>query len=131
MKKSILVVDDAKTIRLLLRLSLEGVGYQVIEAADGLEALEHLNRHSIDLIMSDLNLPHMDGLGFAREVKKRPNHEHTPFIMITTETGLRRKEEARDMGVDAWMLKPFKSELMLAAVDRLLRSAQVAAQTAA
>jgi len=120
MRKEILIVDDAKTIRLLLRMTLEAEGFSVIEAGDASEALQRLDGRKIDLIMSDLNMPVMDGISFAREVKKRTSYTSTPIIMITTEAGYKRKEEAQAAGLNAWIMKPFNGAQMIAAVNQLV-----------
>lgn len=99
MRKEILIVDDAKTIRLLLRMTLEAEGFGVVEASDAQEALERLDGRKVDLIMSDLHMPNMDGISFALEVKKRVRYISTPIIMITTETGAKRKSEGQAAGL--------------------------------
>jgi len=120
MRKEILIVDDAKTIRLLLRMTLEAEGYGVLEAGDAQEALAQLDGRKVDLILSDLNMPNMDGISFALEVKKRAKYLSTPIIMITTESGVKRKNEGQAAGLNAWITKPFNGAQMVAAVNQLV-----------
>lgn len=120
MRKEILIVDDAKTIRLLLRMTLEAEGFGVLEAGNAQEALEQLDGRKVDLILSDLNMPNMDGISFALEVKKRADYLSTPIIMITTESGVKRKNEGQEAGLSAWITKPFNGAQMIAAVNQLV-----------
>lgn len=120
MRKEILIVDDAKTIRLLLRMTLEAEGYGVQVAADAKEALLKPDGRRLDLILSDLNMPHMDGISFALEAKKRQSYLSTPIIMITTESGAKRKSEGQAAGLNAWITKPFNGAQKLIAVNQVM-----------
>ncbi|MCC6869424.1 MAG: response regulator [Burkholderiales bacterium] len=120
MAKTILVVDDSASLRQVVSIALKGGGYDVIEACDGKDALDKLNGRKINLIISDVNMPVMDGITFVKEVKRLPTHKFTPIIMLTTESQEAKKLEGQAAGAKAWVVKPFKPEQMLAAVAKLV-----------
>lgn len=120
MAKSILIVDDSASIRQVVSLTLKGAGFDVIEACDGRDALNKLNGQRVHLMISDVNMPNMDGLTFLREVKSRPEYKFTPVIMLTTESAEDKKMQGRAGGAKAWMVKPFQPQQMLAAVNKLV-----------
>lgn len=117
---TILVVDDSASLRQVVAISLQGKGYNVIQAENGKEALAKLDGTKINLVISDVNMPIMDGLTFVTEMKKLPRYKFTPVIMLTTEAGNEMKERGRAAGVKAWVVKPFKPEQMLTAVAKLI-----------
>lgn len=117
---TILVVDDSASLRQVVAISLQGKGYDVIQAGNGKEALDKLNGTKINLVISDVNMPIMDGLTFVSEMKKLPRYKFTPVIMLTTEAGSDMKDRGRAVGVKAWVVKPFKPEQMLMAVAKLI-----------
>jgi len=119
MAKSIMVVDDSASIRQVVGIALKSAGYDVIDACDGKDALSKLNGQKVNLIISDVNMPNMDGLSFIREVKQLPNYKFTPIIMLTTEAGRDKMEEGRSAGAKAWVVKPFQPPQMLDAVAKL------------
>lgn len=120
MAKTILVVDDSATLRQVVGLALTGAGYEVIEACDGKDALTKLNGKKIHLIISDVNMPNMDGITFVTEAKKLPAYKFTPVIMLTTESGESKKAAGQAAGAKAWVVKPFQPPQMLAAVAKLI-----------
>ena len=120
MAKTVLVVDDSASLRQVVHIALSGAGYAVQEAVDGKDALTKLNGQSIHLIISDLNMPNMDGISFVKEVKKHPSYKFTPIIMLTTESDAGKKAEGQAAGAKAWMVKPFKPQQMLDAVSKLI-----------
>lgn len=120
MSKTILVVDDAASIRQVVGIALRGAGYSVIEASDGKEGLAKLNGDKIHLIISDVNMPNMDGITFVKELKKLPAYKFTPVIMLTTESQEAKKQEGQAAGAKAWVVKPFQPQQMLAAVSKLI-----------
>ena len=120
MAKTILVVDDSASLRQVVGISLKGAGYDVIEACDGRDALTKLNGQKIHLIISDVNMPNMDGITFVTEAKKLPNYKFTPVIMLTTESGESKKSAGQAAGAKAWVVKPFQPAQMLAAVSKLV-----------
>ncbi|MBV7296959.1 response regulator [Enterovibrio paralichthyis] len=120
MAKTILIVDDSLSIRKVVGIALRGGGYDVIEACDGKDALSKMTGQKIHLIISDVNMPNMDGITFLKEVKKHPNYKFTPVIMLTTEAGQNKISEGRAAGAKAWVVKPFQPPQMLDAVAKLV-----------
>jgi two-component system chemotaxis response regulator CheY len=120
MAKSVLVVDDSSSVRQVVGIALKSAGYDVIEASDGRDALSKLNGQKIHLIISDVNMPNMDGITFVKEVKKLPGYKFTPIIMLTTESQESKKLEGQAAGAKAWVVKPFQPAQMLAAVAKLI-----------
>lgn len=119
MSKTVMIVDDSASIRQVLRITLSGAGYDVIEGCDGAAALTQLNGQKIHLIISDVNMPNMDGIAFVKEVKRHAMYKFTPIIMLTTESQEAKKLEGQAAGAKAWVVKPFKPEQMLQAVAKL------------
>ena len=120
MAKTIMIVDDSASLRQVVGIALRGAGYQTIEACDGKDALTKLDGSKIHLVISDVNMPNMDGITFVKELKANPSYKFTPVIMLTTETQDGKKAEGRAAGAKAWVVKPFKPEQMLDAVAKLV-----------
>ena len=120
MAKTILVVDDSASLRQVVSIALKGAGYDVIEGCDGKDALTKLDGRKIHLIISDVNMPNMDGISFVKAVKQLPAYKFTPVIMLTTEAGDSKKQEGQAAGAKAWVVKPFVPAQMLAAVSKLI-----------
>jgi two-component system chemotaxis response regulator CheY len=120
MGKTILVVDDSASVRQVVGIALRGAGYEVIEGVDGTDALSKLTGQKVHLIISDVNMPKMDGITFVKEVKKLPAYKFTPIIMLTTESDEKKKQEGQAAGAKAWVVKPFQPAQMLAAVSKLV-----------
>lgn len=120
MAKKILVVDDSASLRQVVAIALRGAGYDVTEASDGRDALGKLNGDKVHLVISDVNMPNMDGLTFVEEMKKNAAYKFTPVIMLTTEAGDDMKERGKAAGAKAWVVKPFKPDQMLTAVSKLI-----------
>ena len=120
MAKSIMIVDDSASLRQVVGIALKGAGYEVVEACDGKDALTKLDGRKIHLIISDVNMPNMDGITFVKEVKKLPSYRFTPVIMLTTESQEGKKAEGQAAGAKAWVVKPFQPAQMLAAVAKLV-----------
>lgn len=118
--KRIMTVDDSSTIRQMVALTLRDAGYEVIEAVDGRDALERLAKESIDMLITDLNMPNLDGVGLIREVRKNPAHRFIPIIMLTTESHDSKKQEGKAAGASGWIVKPFKPEQLLGVVRMVL-----------
>jgi two-component system chemotaxis response regulator CheY len=119
MAKTILVVDDSASLRQVVGIALKGAGYEVIEGCDGKDALGKLDGRKVNLIISDVNMPNMDGIEFVKAVKQMANYKFTPIIMLTTESQEGKKQEGQAAGAKAWVVKPFKPEQMLTAVSKL------------
>ena len=119
MAKTVMVVDDSASLRTVVKMALKGAGYDVIEGADGKDALSKLGGQKVHLIITDLNMPNLDGIGFVKEVKQMADYKFTPIIMLTTEGQESKKQEGQAAGVKAWVVKPFQPEQMLNAVAKL------------
>lgn len=120
MTKTILIVDDSASVRQVVTIALKGAGYDVIAGVDGKDALSKLTGQRVHLIISDVNMPVMDGITFVTEVKKLPAYKFTPVIMLTTESQEDKKKAAQAAGAKAWVTKPFQPPQMLAAVQKLI-----------
>jgi len=120
MSKTILVVDDSASLRQVVSIALTRAGYDVLEAGDGVEALTRLDGRKINLIVSDVNMPRMDGITFVTQVKLNPRYKFTPVIMLTTESGGDRMQQGKTAGAKAWIVKPFSPPVLLDAVSKLI-----------
>ena len=120
MAKKILVIDDSASLREVVSIALQGAGYEVVQAADGQQALDKLDGSRIHLAICDVNMPVMDGISFVKEAKKRQEYRFMPIIMLTTESRESRKQEGQMAGAKAWVVKPFRPEQMLHAVAKLI-----------
>lgn len=120
MAKTIMIVDDSASFRSVVAIALKGAGFDVLEASDGRDALAKLTGQRIHLIVSDVNMPNMDGITFVRELKNLPNYKFTPVLMLTTESQPEKKQAARDAGAKAWLVKPFQPPMLLDAVSKLI-----------
>ncbi len=120
MAKTILIVDDSASVRQVVGIALRGAGYQVIEGIDGRDALSKLTGQKVHLIISDVNMPNMDGITFLKNVKAMPAYRFTPVIMLTTESQEAKKREGQMAGAKAWVVKPFQPPVLLSAVEKLV-----------
>ena len=121
MAKIILIVDDSSSMRTVVKIALEREGYQVIEAGDGREALLLLEKTpKVHLIVSDVNMPNMNGFEFVTQVKLHARHKFAPVIMLTTEVDDAKKQQGRAAGAKAWIVKPFRPPQLLDAVSKLI-----------
>jgi two-component system, chemotaxis family, chemotaxis protein CheY len=120
MAKRLLIVDDSASLRQVVSMTLKAAGYEVVEACDGKDALAKLDGQKLNLIISDVNMPNMDGLTFLKEVKKHPAYRFTPIVMLTTETEQGKRDQARAAGAKGWVVKPFQPQQMLDAVSKLV-----------
>lgn len=120
MAKTILIVDDSASVRQVVGIALRGAGYQVLEGIDGRDALSKLTGQKVHLIISDVNMPNMDGITFLKNVKAMPAYRFTPVIMLTTESQEAKKREGQLAGAKAWVVKPFQPPVLLSAVEKLV-----------
>lgn len=120
MAKKICIVDDSSSMRQLVRMTLTGAGYEVLEAVDGEDALGKLRSQRVSLVISDVNMPRMDGITLVRNLKSDGAHRFTPVLMLTTESEQSKKAEGQAAGAKAWMVKPFQPQQLLAAVEKLV-----------
>lgn len=120
MAKTILIVDDSASLRQLVKITLTGAGYEVIEADNGEKGLAQFDGKKIHLVISDVNMPVMDGITFVTKMKAMAAYKFTPVIMLTTESSGDMKARGQAAGAKAWVVKPFKPEIILAAVAQLI-----------
>jgi two-component system chemotaxis response regulator CheY len=120
MPKCILIVDDSQTVRQVLQLALGDAGYEVIEAEDGFDALRKISEARVDMLITDLNMPNMDGLELIKKVREDSQHRFTPIVMLTTESSEEKKKAGREAGASGWIVKPFKQEQLLKVVKMVL-----------
>lgn len=120
MSRRVLVVDDSRSMRQMVAHTLETAGYSVVEAADGREALDHLGSGPVHLIITDLNMPVMDGIALIRNARARAATAYTPILMLTTEGGETRKAEGKAAGATGWMVKPFDPDKLLQVVAKVV-----------
>jgi len=116
----ILTVDDSKVIRDLVAAVLSENGHEVVTANDGVEGLEASRNQQFDLVLSDINMPNMTGISMVSKVRRIPGYEHTPIIMLTTESSEFKKNKAKNMGASGWLQKPFDAERLMKAVNKLI-----------
>jgi len=120
MAKTIMIVDDSASIRQVVGIALKSAGYDVLEACDGQDALSKLTGQKIHLIITDVNMPNMDGITFVTEAKKLPQYKFTPMMMLTTEASDDKKQAGKAAGAKAWLTKPFQPPTLMAAVSKLV-----------
>lgn len=121
MSNTVMVVDDSSSFRTVVTLALKRVGYGVVEASDGKDAVRKLGAQPIDLIVCDVNMPEMDGISFVRHVRSTATHRRTPVIMLTTETSDAKKQAGRDVGANAWITKPFQPSKLVEMVGNYFK----------
>ena len=119
MTKTVLTVDDSRTMRDMLMLALKDAGYRVVQAEDGVHGLEVLQAESPDIVITDINMPRMDGFGFIEGMRADPNHKATPVLVLTTESDAAKKQRARAAGATGWIVKPFDPAKLVDAVRRV------------
>jgi two-component system chemotaxis response regulator CheY len=120
MGKLIMLVDDSASLRQVVGIALKSAGYDVLEASDGRDALSKLKGQKVHLIVSDVNMPNMDGISMVKEIKKLPNYKFTPIMMLTTESDQGKKMQGKAAGAKAWLVKPFQPPTLLDAVSKLV-----------
>ena len=118
MKKA-LSIDDSATVRNLVKMTLQGLGFEVDEASNGKDALQKVKSNKYDVVLCDINMPVMNGLEFLREFKKLD--KRTPVLMLTTETELNKKQEAKSLGATGWIVKPFNPNDLIKVIKRVVR----------
>ena len=116
MGKRVMAVDDSATVRKVLQATLVSAGYEVVEAFDGADALEKLSSDSVDMLVTDLNMPNMDGIGLIQEVRQEPGNRFMPIIMLTSETQPETQSAGKAAGASGWITKPFNPDQLLAVV---------------
>ena len=117
---AILAVDDSASMRQMVTFTLREAGYEVVDAADGVQALELAKSRQFDLVLSDVNMPNMDGISLIRALRELPAYRFTPILMLTTEAGSDKKQEGKSAGATGWIVKPFNPEQLLSTIKRVV-----------
>ncbi len=119
MKKTVLTVDDSRTIRNMLLVTLQNAGFETIQAEDGVEGLEKLEGSQPDVIVTDINMPRLDGFGFIEGVRSNDRFRAVPILVLTTESDAEKKNRARQAGATGWIVKPFDPTKLIDAIERV------------
>jgi two-component system chemotaxis response regulator CheY len=119
--KTIMTVDDSASLRQMVGVVLRGAGYEVVEAVDGADGLSKLNGQHLDLFLTDVNMPRMDGFEFTRQLRTMPAYKFVPIVLLTTESNADKKQQGKSAGATAWIVKPFNPDQLLAVVTKVLR----------
>ena len=120
MAKTVLTVDDSASIRQMVSFTLKGAGYEVIEAADGVEGLDRARTNPVNLVLTDQNMPKMDGLTLIKSLRSLPQYAGIPILMLTTESGDTMKSQGRAAGATGWLVKPFDPTRLLEVVKKVI-----------
>ncbi|MDH5786517.1 MAG: response regulator [Chromatiales bacterium] len=118
---TILAVDDSASMRQMVSHTLKSAGYDVIDAADGLQGLNKAKTSQVNLVITDVNMPQMDGITLVKELRALPQYRFTPILLLTTEAGADKKAEGKAAGATGWLVKPFNPEQMLATIKKVIR----------
>jgi len=116
----ILIVDDSASMRQMVSFTLKGAGYEVVEAVDGVDALSKAKDKSFNIVVTDVNMPNMDGISLIKELRTLASYKFTPLLMLTTESDNEKKAAGKSAGATGWMVKPFNPEQLLATVQKVL-----------
>ncbi len=117
---SILAVDDSASMRQMVSFTLKSAGYEVIEAADGVDALEKAKAQTVDLVVTDVNMPNKDGITLIRDLRALPAYKFKPILMLTTESGPEKKQQGKQAGATGWIVKPFNPDQLLKTIKKVL-----------
>lgn len=120
MGASILAVDDSASMRQMVAFTLKGAGYDVTEAADGVAALSIAEGKAVNLVITDVNMPYMDGIALIKALRALPAYKVTPMLLLTTESGADKKQQGKSAGATGWLVKPFNPEQLLRTVRKVL-----------
>lgn len=121
MNKTIITVDDSPSVRQMVSLTLMRGGYEVLEASDGQDALAKLQRDQAHMVITDLNMPNMDGIALIRKLRAMPNYRYVPIVMLTTEAQQEKKAAGKAAGATGWIVKPFNQSKLISVVEKVLR----------
>lgn len=116
----ILAVDDSASMRQMVSFTLQGAGYEVVEASDGQDALNKAKSNQVDLVLSDVNMPIMDGISLIKNLRTLPDYKFTPILMLTTESAADKKSEGKAAGATGWIVKPFNPDQLLNTIKKVL-----------
>ena len=121
MAKTVLIVDDSESIREVVNFTLQNEGYDVLVGVDGEDALKFLDGRTIDIVITDLHMPNLDGLGLIRKIREMESYKHIPILFLTTESQQARKLEAKEAGASGWIVKPATADELLNTIKLVLR----------
>jgi two-component system chemotaxis response regulator CheY len=119
-KKTIMTVDDSASVRQMVNFTLKQLGYEIIEASNGNDALRKIDKKQIDMLITDVNMPELDGISLVRKVREIPAYRFIPIIMLTTEWETEKKQAGKAAGATGWIVKPFKPDQLLAVVKKVM-----------
>ena len=117
---TILAVDDSASMRQMVSFTLKGAGYNVVEAVDGVDALNKAKAQAFDCIVTDVNMPNKDGISLIQDLRALPNYKFTPILMLTTESGMDKKQQGKDAGATGWIVKPFNPDQLLKTIKKVM-----------
>ncbi|MCQ8105222.1 response regulator [Methylomonas sp. SURF-2] len=117
---TILAVDDSASMRQMVSFTLKGAGYVVVEAVDGVDALNKAKAQAFDCVVTDVNMPNKDGISLIKDLRALPNYKFTPMLMLTTESGMDKKQQGKDAGATGWIVKPFNPDQLLKTIKKVL-----------
>lgn len=120
MAKKILIVDDSSSMRQMINFTLKNNGYEVVEAVDGMDAVAKVKANVFNMVLTDLNMPKMDGITLIKELRKNPSTKFIPIVMLTTESQAEKKQEGKTAGASGWIVKPFQPDQLVAVVKKLI-----------
>ncbi|MFC4621729.1 response regulator [Comamonas nitrativorans] len=118
---AILTVDDSPSMRKMVSFTLTGAGYKVVEAVDGVDALEKAEEHQIALVLADQNMPRLDGIGLTKRLRENPRFKQTPILILTTESSDQMKQAGRAAGATGWLVKPFDPNRLIEVIQKVIR----------
>ena len=118
---TILAVEDSPSMRKMVSFTLSGAGYKVVEAVDGMDALEKVEAEHIDLVLADQNMPRLDGIGLTRRLREHPRFKNTPILILTTESSDQMKQAGRAAGATGWLVKPFDPNRLIEVLQKVIR----------
>jgi len=117
---SVLAVDDSASMRQMVAFTLKGAGYTVVDAVDGVDALNKAKMQKFDCVVTDVNMPNMDGITLIKELRALPNYKFVPMLMLTTESGMDKKQQGKAAGATGWIVKPFNPDQLLKTIKKVL-----------
>lgn len=117
---TILAVDDSASMRQMVSFTLKGAGYNVVEAVDGVDALTKAKAQTFDCIVTDVNMPNKDGIELIKDLRALSNYKFTPLLMLTTESGMDKKQQGKEAGATGWIVKPFNPDQLLKTIQKVM-----------
>ncbi len=118
---SILAVDDSASMRQMVSFTLQNAGYEVVDAVDGVDAFDKANRRRFDLVLTDQNMPRLDGIGLTKKLRDNPKFKATPILILTTESSDQMKQAGRSAGATGWLVKPFDPAKLIEVIKKVIR----------